>query len=474
VNSVNPAQDLMEDVSIRIGRALANEEARAEQFASTVRFILLFVLTSVALLNVLSVSFQANVLNGAALVVGYLYGFIVLIRIRQTGYRPAMKYITSCLDVVLVFLLLFMYVSIDIPSVALKNYVFLVVFPLIALTAFRYDRTLTLVAGGLAITLYLGMVLYLTLFRGVELTHGGYAEELFSRDVTYVGQLTKVLILAGYVVLLAYLAQYSRRLFAKLIGDELNLRHEKELMDWEMKIASGVQTQFLPNTVPEVSGLEMYGAVQQGKFVGGDYYDFIRLEDGELLVVAADVSGKGVPAALIMAEVRASTQLLASMPIGLEDLAQRLNSLLHQSTDKKSFVTFFAAKIDPKQHRLTYINAGHPMPLIYSNSGVRTLAKGTIPLGVSATLPQLETKIEELLPGDLFVCYTDGIVERMNPLGEQYGEERLLDYLRTNGQVGVQAFTQRLFEEVRKFGEGKELDDDATLVVVRYSPSEHR
>jgi sigma-B regulation protein RsbU (phosphoserine phosphatase) len=241
-----------------------------------------------------------------------------------------------------------------------------------------------------------------------------------------------------------------------------------------MKIASGVQMKFLPNAIPEVAGLEMYGAVQQGRFVGGDYYDFIPLEDGGLLVVTADVSGKGVPAALIMAEVRASTQLLASMPIGLEDLAQRLNTLLHQSTDKKSFVTFFAAKIDSKHHRLTYINAGHPMPLVYSKRGIRSLAKGTIPLGVSVTLPQLETKIEELLPGDLFVCYTDGIVERMNPLGEQYGEERLLDYLRTNGQVNTQAFTKQLFEEVRKFGEGKELDDDATLVVVRHSPSEHR
>ena len=196
----------MQELTERIGKAFAREEARAERLANSVRLILLVVLTTVAFLNVFSVSWEANALNFGALAIGYTYGFIVFIRIRRSGYHPAMKYITSCLDIVLVFLLLFLYTRIEIPSVALKNYVFLIVFPLTALTAFRYDRRLTLVSGGLTIALYVALILSLSISKSITITHGGYERELFSADVTYIGQLTKVLILGGYVLLLSYLA----------------------------------------------------------------------------------------------------------------------------------------------------------------------------------------------------------------------------------------------------------------------------
>ena len=462
----------MEELSDRISQALANEEARAEQFANRVRFALLIVLTFLALLNAASVSPAANILNSGALVIGYAYGLIVFIRMRRMGYHPTMKYITSCLDVVLVFLLLYSYTRIEIPSVALKNYVFLIVFPLIALTAFRYDRTLTLAAGGLAMALYVGLIFSLYLSHSITVTHGGYAEELFSQEVTYIGQATKVFILGGYVTLLSYLAQYSRRLFAKLIGDELNLRSQKELMDWEMKIASQVQNEFLPHSFPAIPGLEIYGAVQQGRFVGGDYYDFIKLADHTLLIVIADVSGKGVPASLIMGEVRATTQLLASMRIHLQDMTERLNTLLHQSTDKKHFVTFFAAEINTAKRLITYVNAGHPPPLICSDEGVRSLAKGTLALGLQTRLPNLVKHSEEFLPGDILVCYTDGIVEQTNMQGEQFGEERIREYVRAKANLAVQPFTQQLFETVKNFGDGKELDDDVTLAVVKHSSTQ--
>src|SRR3990172_2326269 len=157
----------MQELTERIGKAFAREEARAERLANSVRLILLVVLTTVAFLNVFSVSWEANALNFGALAIGYAYGFIVFIRIRRSGYHPAMKYITSCLDIVLVFLLLFLYTRIEIPSVALKNYVFLIVFPLTALTAFRYDRRLTLVAGGLAIALYVALILSLSISKSI-------------------------------------------------------------------------------------------------------------------------------------------------------------------------------------------------------------------------------------------------------------------------------------------------------------------
>ena len=460
----------MQELTDRISQALAKEEERAERFANSVRLVLLGVLTVVAVLNAPSLTIEANALNLGALLIGYAYGFAVLIRIRRRGYRPVMKYVTSCLDVVLVFLLLFLYTKIEIPSVALKNYVFFLLFPLIGLTAFRYDRKLTLTAGGLALGLYVALFLSLLLSHAITIANGGYAEELFSRDVTYIGQLTKIFILIVYVTLLSYLARYSRRLFAKLIGDELNLRSQKELMDWEIGIASRVQTRFLPHSLPAIEGLEIYGEVQQGRSIGGDYYDFLPVAGDTLLVVTADVSGKGIPAALIMAEVRASMQLLAPMHLSLEDLVQRLNTLLHQSTDKKDFVTFSVAAISPAERRMTYVNAGHLPPLIRSSGGVRSLKRGTLPLGLFAPLPKLIIHTEEFLPGDVFVSYTDGIVEQTNPLGEQYGEERLLGYVSANAHLDVRTFTTQLFVEVKTFAEGRGMDDDATIAVVKFSP----
>jgi serine phosphatase RsbU (regulator of sigma subunit) len=458
----------MQELTERISGALAKEEARAEQFANNVRILLLIVLTAVALLNVTSVSFEANTLNFGALVIGYTYGFLVFIRIRRLGYHPIMKYITSSLDIVLVFLLLFLYTRIEIPSVALKNYVFLIVFPLIALTAFRYDRTLTVLAGGLAVALYLLLIFYLYLSNVITITHGGYERELFSGDVTYIGQLTKVLILSGYILLLSYLAQYSRKLIAKLVSDELSIRNQKELTDWELTIASQVQTQFLPHSFPVMAGLEIYGTVQQGRFVGGDYIDFIKLAEDTLLIVAADVSGKGVPAALIMAEVRASMHLLASMQIDLDDLAQRLNSLVHQSTDKKSFVTFYAAEVNTSRQLLTYVNAGHPPPLIYLAGKVRLLAKGTIPLGVRASLPQFKKHAEDFPPGSVLVSYTDGLSEQTNSQGEQFGEERLREYVQTKAHLDAHTFGQQLLQEIKNFGGANDLNDDVSISVVKH------
>lgn len=181
----------MEDLTVRIDQALAIEEVRAERFASNARLTLLGILTVTALLNVPSISLAANAMNLSALVVGYTYGLMVSFQIKRKRYRPFVKYLTSCMDVFLVMLVLFLYTSIEMPAVALKNYVFLVVFPLIGLTALRYDVRLTLVAGGTALICYLGMFVYIVLNHKVEMGVTGYADELFTEKVTVVGQSTK-------------------------------------------------------------------------------------------------------------------------------------------------------------------------------------------------------------------------------------------------------------------------------------------
>jgi serine phosphatase RsbU (regulator of sigma subunit) len=460
----------MNNLTVRISEALAHEEARAERFANNVRLVLLCVLTAVAATNAMSVSADANILNFSIIAIGYAYGFIVFLRIRRKGYHPAMKYLTSCFDVLLVMLLLILYTRIEIPSGALKNYVFFTLYPLVALTTFRYDRRLTLVAGGLAVVLYLGLICYLLGSHRITLTDGGYERELFSSEVTYIGQITKLLIFIGYALLLAYLAQYSRTLFAKLVTQELSLRSQKEMTDWELNIASQVQTRFLPHAYPAIAGLDICGAVQQGKFVGGDYYDFIKVADDTLLMVVADVSGKGVPAALIMAEVRASTHVLAPVQRDLEAFVRRLNALIYQSTDKKHFVTLCVAEFNTSSGVLSYVNAGHPPPLIYAGGRVRPLSKGTLPLGMFADIPHLTKHDEQLHPGSMLIAYTDGLVEQTNLQEEQFGEERLHKCICATEGGDAQSMTRGLLEAARTFAGAEALQDDVSVAVVRYKP----
>lgn len=460
----------MEELTSRINEALAREEERAERIASTARLTVLGMLSLIAILNAGTISVAANIMNFGALAVGYGYGLAVLVRIRRRKYRPVMKYLTSCLDVSLVILVLFLYSHIEIASVALKHYVFLIIFPLIGLTAFRYDVRLALVTGSTAAVLYLALIFYLTFTGAVTLTSGGYHRELFTAEVTVLGQVTKVLILVAYVALIAYLAARSRRLFERLVSQEVHVQIQKDLIVRELEIAGHVQSQLLPRAFPDLGALHLFGKVEQGRFVGGDYCDFLKLSDHRVLVVVADVSGKGVPAALIMSEVRASTHVLASLGLGLVEFVKRLNALLLKSTDRKTFVTLFVGEIDMSARTLRYLNAGHPRPLLYRDHRLSSLTRGTIPLGVTAHVPQLILRSQPFPPGAMLVCYTDGISERRNQEGEEYGEERLKAFVESHVDLDTEPFAHRLLEEVIAFGQGRDLDDDITVAVAKWLP----
>jgi hypothetical protein len=458
----------MQELTDRIGNALAKEEAKAERLANRGRITLLVILTFLALVNLRSVTHEANMMNFTVLAIGYLYGVMVLIWMRRNGYHPIMKYITSCLDITMVFLLLFLYTKIEIPSVALKNYVFVILYPLIGLTAFRYDKKLTWTVGGLTMVLYGSLITYLCLSGSMTMTLGGYDRELFSQDVTYIGQATKLIILFGFIALIAYLAQYSRRLIITLVRDESISRQKQEQFEYELRIAADVQQQFVPKSFPEIAGLTIYGIVEQGKSIGGDYCDFIKLSESRLLVVIADVSGNGIPAALIMAEVRASVHRLGQSETRLEYLVEQINSLLFRSTDKKYFVTFFVAEINTEKRIISYVNAGHPRPLVHVGNEIRLLKKGTIPLGLSLVLPNLATQVEEFQEGSSLVAYTDGLVEQFNANKEQFGEERLSSFVESNIGLETLRFAQHLLEQVKSFSKGKTFDDDVGLAIVKF------
>jgi hypothetical protein len=455
----------------RIRQTLAAEEASVERSVFDIRFGLLLLFGLLAAVNARSVSPAANLANFSVLTFAFIYKFILYLRIRRHGYRPVMKYVTSIVDVVLVYLLMILYAYLETPAAALKNYAFFLLFPVIALTVFRYNQTLTWLTGGLAFLLYLGMFVYLYFSGAIMITNGGYDRELFSTEVTIAGQLSKMMILLCFVALAASLARYTRKLFDKMVVQEVNLHLEKESLERELKIAAQVQQEFLPRAFPQMPCVEMYGTLLQGRFVGGDYYDFLPLSSTSLLVVVADVSGKGVPAALIMSEVRASIHLLAPLQLPLEELAQRLNALLYESINKKFFVSFFAAEINTAQQTISYVNAGHPPPLMSSPERTDTLAKGGVPLGVVASLPQL-TKQSAPFPRDgVLVAFTDGIWERTNAQNEQFGEERLAKFVAGHSTSSAKSLSQQLLEEVKNFGRGKELDDDVAIAIVKFCPT---
>jgi hypothetical protein len=456
----------LKDTKTRITEALAREEAHAELIANRIRLLLLAIFTVIAIANVAVVETETTVINFGALAIGYSYGLTVYFWMRSKGYRPLMKYLTTFLDVLLIHLVLFLYTLKDQPSWALKGYVFMVVFPVIMLTIFRYDPKFTLLSGSFAILLYL--VLFIVFLLSRSITFGrGYYTELFTPDVTIIGQLTKVLILCGFVVIAAYMARYTRRLFVKLVSSETTIRLEVETMERELELASQVQAQLLPKTYPTIEGLQMYGTVLPGRFVGGDYYDFLKISDQSLVLVIADVSGHGVPAALIMAEVRASVHILTSSENGLVEMAKRLNSLLLQSTARKDYVTFFVGEINTRKGILRYINAGHPPPILFSDGRPRSLPDRTVGLGLVLRLPRLRIREAPFKPDSMLVSYTDGITERTNMDGEQYGEQRLHAFIKRNADLDAQTFTQKLLDEVRIFGARQDLEDDVTLAVVK-------
>jgi serine phosphatase RsbU (regulator of sigma subunit) len=340
----------------------------------------------------------------------------------------------------------------------------------IALTVFRYDPKLTAFTGGYAVLLYGCLWVYVG--QRTTIGWGGYSTELFTPNATVIGQATKMLILIAFVSVAAYVARDTRSLLHRLVRREVRVRSENQALERELELASLVQTQLLPRHRPPIGGLHLYGAILPGRYVGGDYYDFIERSENTVLLVVADVAGKGLPAALTMSAVRASVHLFTSMSLGLREMMDRLNTLLYDSTSPDAYVTLFAAEINRAQNSITYVNAGHPPPLLlHSHGGVSRLASTTVPLGMFPTLPGLQAAAEQFFPGSTLVACTDGVWERTNSAGELYGDSGLVGFLTGSLTIDCATFVGRLLEQVREFGGKRPFEDDVTVAVARFEPA---
>ena len=243
---------------------------------------------------------------------------------------------------------------------------------------------------------------------------------------------------------------------------------EKSILEEELSVARRIQQQSLPTKLPQTSGFGLAALNAPSKFVGGDYYDTVQLDPERYLVAIADVAGKGVPAALLASMVQASirTQAFDRQPVGV--IMDRLNRLVHDATPEDRFATCFLAEVSADGLRLSFSNAGHNYPILRSaHGGCRFLDQGGIPLGIEPT--HVYTGCETALrPGDTLLMYTDGITDARNRLGEDFGEERLLELVkRLPERLTADEVIRTVADEVSRFTDGAEQIDDITLVALK-------
>jgi len=217
-----------------------------------------------------------------------------------------------------------------------------------------------------------------------------------------------------------------------------------------------------------VPGLEYAGYCRPALGVGGDYYDFVKVGE-QLGIAVGDVSGKGIPAALLMASLQASLRAQAiSTPTDLATLMSRLNALIYEASPANRYATFFYGQYDPATRGLSYVNAGHNAPMVFRREGSELLrVDGGGP--VIGLLPSAEYRQcgLGLQPGDVLVGYTDGISEAMNPEDEEWGEDRLADAVRACLGLHPKDVVHRVLAAADAFARGAKQHDDMTLVVVR-------
>ncbi len=250
---------------------------------------------------------------------------------------------------------------------------------------------------------------------------------------------------------------------ARLFEDEKKL----VILQEELERAAEIQKNLLPAKLPVVDGFEFYAVNLPAKEVGGDYYDFININDKKTAFCLGDVCGKGLPAALLMANLQATlrSQILFDMPCN--QAVSRSNLLLYKSIDAARFVTLFTGIIDSSSNILKFCNAGHNYPILISNDGeVYRLKEGGIILGCLPNFPYSEGEIE-IKNGDLLFTFTDGITEAMNSKNEEYGEEQLIEELLVIKNNSCQEIAQKILMSVKAHINDEPQYDDITLLIIK-------
>ena len=236
------------------------------------------------------------------------------------------------------------------------------------------------------------------------------------------------------------------------------------MQEQELERAREIQSSLLPKEIPQLAGFEVAGAWQPARTVSGDYYDVLRLDAHRLGICIADVAGKGVSAALLMANVQAAVRAFADSSGSPAEMCRRVNALLHENVAIGKFVTFLYGILDAEKRTFQYCNAGHLPPIVFSEGEARTLDGGGAVLGVFPSWNYEDAAIE-LMAGDRLLLFTDGITEAADASGQEFAETGIAQFVKSNGALSAKELNSRLLKRVAEFCQAQ-FHDDATVLVI--------
>ncbi len=240
-----------------------------------------------------------------------------------------------------------------------------------------------------------------------------------------------------------------------------------ELLNKELEVATRIQAGFFPQSIPEIAGYEVAGCSIPAKDVGGDYYDIIvQPEHQQCGFVVADVTGKGVPASLLMATMRASLRAnIQNNPTDLVTAMQHVNQDIFRDSPSDKFITSVYLTLHYEQHWVEYVNSGHNPPYLVKDQ-ISTLDESGLMLGIMDPIdfPSARVSMEA---GDVLVLFSDGVTEATNPAGELYSEERFEQWLIQHRKLNVEQLKEALLNEIKLFADGAEQSDDITFILLK-------
>jgi phosphoserine phosphatase RsbU/P len=241
---------------------------------------------------------------------------------------------------------------------------------------------------------------------------------------------------------------------------------EKEKLEEEIHLASDIQARLLPGSPPPLASSALLGGIKTSREVGGDFYDFLELGEGKIGIAVADVSGKGIPAALLMTAIQASLRADGPKSESPAAVMTSLNYSLYERSDPEKFATLFYAIYDDASAIIRYTNAGsYPAFVISPGGRINRLQRGGILIGIERD-SSYEEGVLKLKNGELLVIYTDGIIDQESPQGEPFGEQRLIEFFRNSGAASLNGLVEKLFATLLAFGQNS-LKDDMTVVLLR-------
>ncbi|HCW07182.1 MAG TPA: hypothetical protein DGG95_07445, partial [Cytophagales bacterium] len=249
----------------------------------------------------------------------------------------------------------------------------------------------------------------------------------------------------------------------KLVRQQL----EQEAFRKELEIASDIQQFLFPEKLPNTDRLKVEASYLPHDRVGGDYYDFIPINQNQFLICVADVSGKGIPAALLMSNFQASLHTLLRQTPNLTEIVEALNYQVLESAKGEKFITFFGAIYDLKLKTMVYVNAGHNPPILCDHTGMKLLEEGSTVLGAMHPLPFINEGFLTNLDNFTLLAYTDGLTETINEQGHEFGLDSLMAYLRDNFQKDLNLIHQDIIVKLDGFKGTNGYRDDITLLSCR-------